>query len=147
MFKRLFKLVLWPVKKIVFFPLKFLLYSLLIFIAIVLFFQYRTDYGVDVSPLSVNEYENCINVIEDYEVTVSLLSEYVEKLDSEQKSFLERNLPNPLNVLTTPQEITNDDFRNVRTFLKYYLQAGRFPGLNGKAFSPQAASLCRDGLS
>ena len=147
MFKRLFKLVLWPVKKIVFFPLKFLLYSLLIFIAIVLFFQYRTDYGVDVSPLSVNEYENCINVIEDYEVTVSLLSEYVEKLDSEQKSFLERNLPNPLNVLTTPQEISNDDFRNVRTFLKYYLQAGRFPGLNGKAFSPQAASLCRDGLS
>ena len=112
-----------------------------------MFFQYRTDYGVDVSPLSVNEYENCINVIEDYEVTVSLLSEYVEKLDSEQKSFLERNLPNPLNVLTTPQEISNDDFRNVRTFLKYYLQAGRFPGFNGKAFSPQAASLCRDGLS
>ena len=32
MFKRLFKLVLWPVKKIVLFPLKFLLYSLLIFI-------------------------------------------------------------------------------------------------------------------
>ncbi len=112
-----------------------------------MFFQYRTDYGVDVSPLSVNEYENCINVIEDYEVTVSLLSEYVEKLDSEQKSFLERNLPNPLNVLTTPQEISDDDFRNVRTFLKYYLQSGRFPGLNGKAFSPQAASLCRDGLS
>ena len=109
MFKRLFKLVLWPVKKIVLFPLKFLLYSLLIFIAIVLFFQYRKDYGVDVSPLSVNEYENCINVIEDYEVTISLLSEYVDKLDSEQKSFLERNLPNPLNVLTTPQEISNDD--------------------------------------
>ena len=84
---------------------------MILFVVIVLFFQYRTDYGVDVSPLSVNEYENCINVIEDYEVTVSLLSEYVEKLDSEQKSFLERNLPNPLNVLTTPQEISNDDFR------------------------------------
>ncbi len=147
MIKRLFKFVLWPVKKIVLLPFKFLLYTLLIFVILILFFQYRTDYGVDVSPLSVNEYENCINVIEDYEVTVSLLSEYVEKLDSEQKSFLERNLPNPLNVLTTPQEISNDDFRNVRTFLKYYLQAGRFPGLNGKAFSPQAASLCRDGLS
>ena len=147
MIKRLFKFVLWPVKKIVLLPFKFLLYTLLIFVILILFFQYRADYGVDVSPLSVNEYENCINVIEDYEVTVSLLSEYVEKLDSEQKSFLERNLPNPLNVLTTPQEISNDDFRNVRTFLKYYLQAGRFPGLNGKAFSPQAASLCRDGLS
>ena len=116
-------------------------------IFIVLFFQYRADYGVDVSPLSVNEYENCINVIEDYEATVSLLSEYIEKLDSEQQSFLERNLPNPLSVLTTPKEISNEDFKNVRTFLKYYLQAGRFPGLNGKAFSPQAASLCRDGLS
>ena len=144
---RIIKAILWPIRKIIFFPIKIFFYTLILFIVIVLFFQYRTDYGVDVSPLSVNEYENCINVIEDYEVTVSLLSEYVEKLDSEQKSFLERNLPNPLNVLTTPQEISNDDFRNVRTFLKYYLQAARFPGLNGKAFSPQAASLCRDGLS
>ena len=144
---RIIKAILWPIRKVFFFPIKIFFYTLILFVVIVLFFQYRTDYDVDVSPLSVNEYENCINVIEDYEVTVSLLSEYVEKLDSEQKSFLERNLPNPLNVLTTPQEISNDDFRNVRTFLKYYLQAGRFPGLNGKAFSPQAASLCRDGLS
>ena len=132
---RIIKAILWPIRKVIFFPIKIFFYTLILFVVIVLFFQYR------------NEYENCINVIEDYEVTISLLSEYVEKLDSEQKSFLERNLPNPLNVLTTPQEISNDDFRNVRTFLKYYLQAGRFPGLNGKAFSPQAASLCRDGLS
>ena len=117
---RIIKAILWPIRKVIFFPIKIFFYTLILFIVIVLFFQYRTDYGVDVSPLSVNEYENCINVIEDYEVTVSLLSEYVEKLDSEQKSFLERNLPNPLNVLTTPQEISNDDFRNVRTFLKYY---------------------------
>ena len=144
---RIIKAILWPIRKVIFFPIKIFFYTLILFVVIVLFFQYRTDYDVDVSPLSVNEYENCINVIEDYEVTISLLSEYVEKLDSEQKSFLERNLPNPLNVLTTPQEISNDDFRNVRTFLKYYLQAARFPGLNGKAFSPQAASLCRDGLS
>ena len=142
---RIIKAILWPIRKVIFFPIKIFFYTLILFVVIVLFFQYRTDYGVDVSPLSVNEYENCINVIEDYEVTVSLLSEYVEKLDREQKSFLERNLPNPLNVLTTPQEISNDDLRNVRTFLKYYLQAGRFPGLNGKA--SQAASLCRDGLS
>ena len=144
---RIIKAILWPIRKVIFFPIKIFLYTLILFIFIVLFFQYRADYGVDVSPLSVNEYENCKNVIEDYEATVSLLSEYIEKLDSEQQSFLERNLPDPLNVLTTPKEISNEDFKNVRTFLKYYLQAGRFPGLNGKAFSPQAASLCRDGLS
>ena len=131
----------------IFFPIKIFFDTVLLFLIIVLIFQYRTDYEVDVSPLSVNEYENCSNTIEDYEITISLLSEYIEKLDSDQQSFLERNLPSPLNVLTTPQEISNEDFKNVRTFLKYYLQAGRFPGLNGKAFSPQAASLCRDGLS
>ena len=131
----------------IFFPIKIFFYTVFLFLIIVLIFQYRTDYEVDVSPLSVNEYENCSNTIEDYEITISLLSEYIEKLDSDQQSFLERNLPSPLNVLTTPQEISNEDFKNVRTFLKYYLQAGRFPGLNGKAFSPQAASLCRDGLS
>ena len=54
----------------------------------VLFFQYRADYEVDVSPLSVAEYENCINVIDDYDVTIDLLSQYVEKLDSQQQSFL-----------------------------------------------------------
>ncbi len=131
----------------IFFPIKIFFYTVFLFLIIVLIFQYRTDYAVDVSPLSVNEYENCSNTIEDYEITISLLSEYIEKLDSDQQSFLERNLPSPLNVLTTPQEISDEDFKNVRTFLKYYLQAGRFPGLNGKAFSPQAASLCRDGLS
>jgi|TARA_A200000159_G_scaffold36759_1_gene33135 hypothetical protein len=144
---RIIKAILWPIRKVIFFPIKIFFYTVLLFLIIVLIFQYRTDYEVDVSPLSVNEYENCTNTIEDYEITISLLSEYIEKLDSDQQSFLERNLPNPLNVLTTPQEISNEDFKNVRTFLKYYLQAGRFPGLNGKAFSPQAASLCRDGLS
>ena len=93
MFKRLFKLVLWPVKKIVLFPLKFLLYSLLIFIAIVLFFQYRADYEVDTSPLTKIEYENCVEVIDSYEVSVNLLSEYVDNLDSYQKEFLEERLP------------------------------------------------------
>lgn len=144
---KLFKAILWPIRKIIFFPLKILFYTTLIFILLVLFFQYRQNYDVDVSPLTVNEYENCIAVIEDYDVTISLLSEYVSNLDSQQQSFLYDNLPDPLSVLTKPQEVTQDDFQNVRTFLKYYLQAGRFPGLNGKAFSPQAASLCRDGLS
>ena len=144
---RIIKAILWPIRKVIFFPIKIFFYTVLLFLIIVLIFQYRTDYEVDVSPLSVNEYENCTNTIEDYEITISLLSEYIEKLDSDQQSFLERNLPNPLNVLTTPQEISNEDFKNVRTFLKYYLQAGRVPGLNGKAFSPQAASLFRDGLS
>ena len=144
---RIIKAILWPIRKVIFFPIKIFFYTVFLFLIIVLIFQYRTDYEVDVSPLSVNEYENCSNTIEDYEITISLLSEYIEKLDSDQQSFLERNLPSPLNVLTTPQEISDEDFKNVRTFLKYYLQAGRFPGLNGKAFSPQAASLCRDGLS
>jgi hypothetical protein len=103
---RIIKAILWPIRKVIFFPIKIFFYTVLLFLIIVLIFQYRTDYEVDVSPLSVNEYENCTNTIEDYEITISLLSEYIEKLDSDQQSFLERNLPNPLNVLTTPQEIS-----------------------------------------
>ena len=144
---KLFKAILWPIKKVIFFPLKIFFYTVLIFIIIVLFFQYRKNYDVDVSPLTVNEYENCIAVIEDYDVTISLLSDYIDNLDSEQQSYLYNNLPGPLSVLTKPQEITQDDFQNIRTFLKYYLQAGRFPGIGGKALSPQASSLCRGGLS
>ena len=78
---KLFKAILWPIKKVIFFPLKILLYTTLIFIFLILFFQYRQNYDVDVSPLTVNEYENCIAVIEDYDVTISLLSEYVSNLD------------------------------------------------------------------
>ncbi len=122
---KLFKAILWPIKKVIFFPLKILLYTTLIFIFLVLFFQYRQN----------------------YDVTISLLSEYVSNLDSQQQSFLYDNLPDPLSVLTKPKEVTQDDFQNVRTFLKYYLQAGRFPGIGGKALSPQASSLCRGGLS
>jgi len=141
------KAILWPIKKVLLFPIKILFYGTLLFIVGILFFQYRAEYDVDVSPLSVAEYENCINVIDDYDITINLLSEYVEKLDSQQQSFLYSYLPDSFGVLTTPQEITEDDFQNVRTFLKNYLQAGRFPGFGGKALAPQAASLCRDGLS
>lgn len=141
------KAILWPIKKVLLFPIKILFYATLLFIVGILFFQYRADYDVDVSPLSVAEYENCINVIDDYDLTINLLSEYVEKLDSQQQSFLYSYLPDSFGVLTTPQEITEDDFQNVRTFLKNYLQAGRFPGFGGKALAPHAASLCRDGLS
>ena len=141
------KAILWPIKKVLLFPIKILFYGTLLFIVGILFFQYRAEYNVDVSPLSVAEYENCINVIDDYDLTINLLSEYVEKLDSQQQSFLYSYLPDSFGVLTTPQEITEDDFQNVRTFLKNYLQAGRFPGFGGKALAPQAASLCRDGLS
>ena len=119
---KLFKAILWPIRKVIFFPLKILLYTTIIFIFLILFFQYRQNYDVDVSPLTVNEYENCIAVIEDYDVTISLLSEYVSNLDSQQQSFLYDNLPDPLSVLTKPQEVTKDDFQNVRTFLKYYLR-------------------------
>ena len=101
---KLFKAILWPIKKVLLFPIKVMFYTVLIFIVIVLFFQYRKNYDVDVSPLTVNEYENCVAVIEDYDVTISLLSEYVSKLDSQQQSFLYNNLPEPLSVLTKPQE-------------------------------------------
>ena len=141
------KAILWPIKKIILFPLKVLFYTTLLFIVSILFFQYRATYDVDVSPLSVTEYENCLVVIDDYDVTIDLLSQYVDQLDSQQQSFLYSYLPDPFSVLTKPQEITEDDFRNVRTFLKNYLQAGRFPGIGGKAVAPQAASLCRGGLS
>ena len=146
MFKRLFKLVLWPVKKIVLFPLKFLLYTLLIFIAIVLFFQYRADYEVDTSPLTKIEYENCVEVIDSYEVSVNLLSKYVDNLDSYQMEFLEERLPDSLQILLEPQTLDPDEFENIKGSLRTYLQGGRFPGFNGQALLPQAASLCRSGL-
>ena len=146
MFKRLFKFVLWPVKKIVLFPLKFLLYSLLIFIVVILFFQYRADYEVDTSPLTKIEYENCVEVIDNYEVTVNLLSEYVDNLDSYQREFLEERLPDILLILLEPQTLNQDEFENIKGSLRTYLQGGRFPGFNGQALLPQAASLCRTGL-
>ena len=121
-----------------------MVFSLLVLILVA---QYRADFDSDVSPLSVGEYENCLNVIDDYDVTIDLLSQYVDKLDSQQQSFLHNFLPDPFSVLTKPQEITENDFKKVRTFLKNYLQAGRFPGFNNKALSPQAADLCRSALS
>ena len=66
MIKRLFKFVIWPVKKIVLLPFKFLLYTLLIFVILILFFQYRADYQVDSSPLSKIEYENLAELIQDF---------------------------------------------------------------------------------
>jgi hypothetical protein len=147
MFKRLFKLVLWPVKKIVLFPLKFLLYSLFIFVVIILVFQYRADYEVDTSPLTKIEYENCVEVIDSYEVSVNLLSEYVDNLDSYQREFLEERLPDSLQILLEPKTINPDEFENIKGSLRTYLQGGRLPGFNGKALLPQAASFCRDGFS
>ena len=146
MIKRLFKFVIWPVKKIVLLPFKFLLYTLFIFVILILFFQYRADYEVDTSPLSKIEYENCIEVIDSYEITLNLLSEYVDELDSVQREFLEERLPDNLQVLLEPQKIDPDEFENIKGSLKTYLQGGRLPGFDGKALLPQAASLCRTGL-
>ena len=87
MFKRLFKIIFWPVKKIILLPFKFLFYTLLIFVVLILFFQYRADYDVDTSPLTKIEYENCIDVVDSYEVSINLLSEYVQELDSYQREF------------------------------------------------------------
>ena len=134
MFKRLFKLVLWPVKKIVLFPLKFLLYSLLIFIAIVLFFQYRADYEVDTSPLTKIEYENCVEVIDSYEVSVNLLSEYVDNLDSYQREFLEERLPDSLQILLEPQTLDPDEFENIREALEHIYKVEDFQVLMDKHY-------------
>ena len=101
-----------------------MLYSLLIFIAIVLFFQYRADYEVDTSPLTKIEYENCVEVIDSYEVSVNLLSEYVDNLDSYQREFLEERLPDSLQILLEPQTIDPDEFENIKGSLRTYLPGG-----------------------
>ena len=87
-----------------------------------------------------------IEVIDSYEITLNLLSEYVQELDSVQREFLEERLPDNLQILLEPQKIDPDEFENIKGSLKTYLQGGRLPGFNGKALLPQAASLCRTGL-
>ncbi len=144
--KRVFKLILWPIKKILFFPIKFLIYSVLFVLGIILFFQYRADYEIDTSPLTKIEYENCVEAIESYDVSVTLLSDYVDNLDSYQREFLLNNLPDRFQVLLTPKTLDAEKFENIKGSLKTYLQGGRLPGFNGKALLPQAASLCRGGL-
>ena len=79
-------------------------------------------------------------------LTLNLLSEYVQELDSVQREFLEERLPDNLQILLEPQKIDPDEFENIKGSLKTYLQGGRLPGFNGKALLPQAASLCRTGL-
>ena len=141
------KAILWPIKKVLLFPIKILFYGTLLFIVGILFFQYRADYDVDTSPLTKIEYENCIDVIDSYEVSINLLSEYVQELDSYQREFLEERLPDNLQILLEPQTIEPDQFEGIKGTLSTYLQGGRIPGFNGKALLPQAASLCRSGLS
>ena len=122
------KAILWPIKKILLFPLKILFYGPRFYLVVsVLFFQYRADYEVDVSPLSVAEYENCLNVIDDYDVTIDLLSQYVEKLDSQQQSFLYSYLPDPFSVLTKPQEISEEDFQKCQNISKELLTSWKVP--------------------
>ena len=147
MFKRLFKLIIWPVKKVVLFPIKFLLYSFIIFIVSVLYLQYKADYDVETTPLSKIEYENCIEVLENYEVTINVLANYVDGLDSYQKEFVINNLPDRFRILLEPKTISAEEFENIKGSFKTYLQGGRLPGFNGQALFPQAASLCRKGLS
>lgn len=147
MFKRLFKLIIWPVKKVVLFPIKFLLYSFIIFIVSVLYLQYKADYDVETTPLSKIEYENCIEVIENYEVTINVLANYVDGLDSYQKDFVINNLPDRFRILLEPKTISAEEFEKIKGSFKTYLQGGRLPGFNGQALFPQAASLCRKGLS
>ena len=147
MFKRLFKLIIWPVKKIVLFPIKFLIYSLIIFVVAVLYLQYKADYEVETTPLSKIEYENCVEVLENYELSINVLANYVESLDSYQKELINEKLPERFKVLLEPKTLSADEFENIKGSFKTYLQGGRLPGFNGQALFPQAASLCRKGLS
>ena len=75
------------------------------------------------------------------------MPKYVQELDSYQREFLEERLPDNLQILLEPQTIEPDQFEGIKGTLSTYLQGGRIPGFNGKALLPQAASLCRSGLS
>ena len=55
-------------------------------------------------------------------------------------------MPDSLQIILEPQTLDSDEFENIKGSLRTYLQGGRFPGFNGQALLPQAASLCRSGL-
>jgi hypothetical protein len=104
-------------------------------VILVLFFQYRADYEVEVSPLSKTEYENCIESIESYDVTIDMLSEYVENLDSVQREFLETRLPENFKILLEPQTLDPDKFEGLKGSLKTYCKVEDFQDLMEKHYS------------
>ena len=63
--KFLFKAIIWPIKKILLFPIKLLFFIIFSLIVLIFVVQYRMDFDKDVSPLIGSEVETCTAVIED----------------------------------------------------------------------------------
>ena len=62
--KFLFKAIIWPIKKILLFPIKLLFFIVFSLLVLIFIAQYRTDFDSDVSPLKGAEVEACTAVID-----------------------------------------------------------------------------------
>ena len=62
--KFLLKAIIWPIKKILLFPIKLLFFIIGSLIVLIFLIQYRIDYDTDVSPLKGYEVEACTEIIE-----------------------------------------------------------------------------------
>tara|TARA_B100001996_G_scaffold362449_1_gene329968 strand:- start:34 stop:477 length:444 start_codon:yes stop_codon:yes gene_type:complete len=146
--KFLFKAIIWPIKKILLFPIKLLFFIVFSLIVLIFFIQYQMDFDKDVSPLSGLEVETCTAVIEDTNLdAISAISNFVDSLTEEEKELLGDRLPDSLSPLMDPSKLDEDDYERIKNSLKFYIQLARIPGFNGKALAPQAADLCRSALS
>ena len=81
--------------------------------------------------LKVNK--NCIEVIDSYEVSVNLLSEYVDNLDSYQRK--KERLPDSLQILLEPQTLDPDEFETLRK--AEHILRWKISRFNGQALLPQ----------
>tara|TARA_B100001123_G_C14968909_1_gene890811 strand:+ start:391 stop:834 length:444 start_codon:yes stop_codon:yes gene_type:complete len=146
--KFLFRAIFWPIKKILLFPIKLLIFITFLLVAIIFFLQYRMDFETDVSPLRGYEVEACIQIIENNDMDpIIAISNFSESFTKEEREVLKGRLPDRLKPLMEPEKINDIDYDSLKNSLKFYLQLGRIPGFNNKALSPQAASLCRSALS
>ena len=146
--KFLFKAIIWPIKKILLFPIKLLFFIVFSLLVLIFVAQYRADFDSDVSPLKGAEVEACTAVIENTnQDAVSAMSNFIASLTEEEKKLLSSRLPNRLKPLMQPELLNEGDYDKIRNSLKFYIQLGRIPGFNSKALSPQAADLCRSALS
>jgi len=145
--KFLFKAIIWPIKKILLFPIKLLFFIVGSLIVLIFLIQYRMDFDTDVSPLMGYEVEACTAIIKNTNLdTASTISRFVESLTKEEKELLKNRLPDRLKPLMEPDLLDENDYEKLRSSLRFYIQLGRIPGFNNKALSPQAADLCRSAL-
>ena len=146
--KFLFKAIIWPIKKILLFPIKILFFIIVSLIVLIFSIQYRMEFDTDVSPLKGYEVEACTAIIENTNLdTASAISSFVDSLTEEEKELLKNRLPDRLKPLMEPDLLGENDYEKLRNSLQFYIQLGRIPGFNNKALSPQAAALCRSALS